>query len=44
VKEIKQDFDRMLEAGRDVSEKYKEKHFRPVQVGRTFLRFIAPLL
>lgn len=44
VKEIKEDFDRMLEAGRDVSEKYKEKHFRPVQVGRTFLRFIAPLL
>lgn len=44
VKEIKADFEKMFSEGEDVSEFYKEEHFRPVQIGRTFLRLIAPLL
>ncbi len=44
VKEIKADFEKMFAAGRDVTNLYKEEKFRFVQIGRTFLRFIAPLL
>lgn len=44
IQEIKKDFEEMLASGEDVTEKYREKHFRFNQVGHAFLRFIAPLL
>lgn len=44
IQEIGHDFDVMFAEGRDVTEKYREGSFRPVQLWSAFLRFIAPLL